>query len=147
MTFEAIHEIRGLLSFIFSKTESKYNTFLSLWKYYILRKSSSSCNSFSYVLTVLTVLAWVRLLMNTANVLVFKFWNSLNCHHVGVKIGLTCKTKKENLSTFADINECESFPCQNIGTCNDEINRYNCTCVVGYTGTLCETGYFHTKSS
>lgn len=40
----------------------------------------------------------------------------------------------------ADINECSSNPCQNSGTCNDQINSYTCTCVFDRTGTYCETG-------
>ena len=39
-----------------------------------------------------------------------------------------------------DINECDSSPCQNGGTCNDGINSYTCTCVPGYTGGNCEIG-------
>ena len=41
---------------------------------------------------------------------------------------------------LTEINECESSPCQHNGTCIDEINRYSCTCVPGYTGVNCETG-------
>ena len=39
-----------------------------------------------------------------------------------------------------DIDECASNPCQNGGTCADDVNRYDCTCEAGYTGTYCETG-------
>ena len=39
-----------------------------------------------------------------------------------------------------DINECQSTPCQNGGTCNDAVNQYTCSCVAGYVGTHCETG-------
>ena len=38
-----------------------------------------------------------------------------------------------------DIDECSSSPCQNDGTCTDEVNGYTCSCVAGYTGTNCET--------
>ena len=43
---------------------------------------------------------------------------------------------------IADINECNSCPCENGATCNDEVNAYNCSCVDGYNGTNCETGIF-----
>lgn len=38
------------------------------------------------------------------------------------------------------MNECSSKPCQNNGTCIDLINRFECQCVPGYTGTQCEVG-------
>ena len=38
-----------------------------------------------------------------------------------------------------DIDECASNPCQNGGTCADDVNRYDCTCEAGYTGVDCET--------
>ena len=41
---------------------------------------------------------------------------------------------------FLDIDDCESGPCQNVGTCIDGVNSYTCTCNPGYTGHDCETG-------
>ena len=38
-----------------------------------------------------------------------------------------------------DIDECLSSPCQNNGTCSDEVNGYSCACIAGYTGADCET--------
>ena len=38
-----------------------------------------------------------------------------------------------------DIGECASDPCQNGGTCIDEINAFTCMCMRGYTGDICET--------
>ena len=38
-----------------------------------------------------------------------------------------------------EINECESNPCQNGGTCVDEVNSFSCVCVADYTGTNCTT--------
>ena len=44
-----------------------------------------------------------------------------------------------NHPDFTDINECESQPCQNSGTCEDQVNSFKCDCVEGYTGLQCET--------
>ncbi|XP_078659644.1 uncharacterized protein LOC144904557 [Branchiostoma floridae x Branchiostoma belcheri] len=41
--------------------------------------------------------------------------------------------------TCSNINECSSNPCRNGGICNDETNRYSCTCRAGYTGYNCQT--------
>ena len=43
------------------------------------------------------------------------------------------------IGTFLDIGECSSDPCQNGGTCIDEINAFACICIIGYTGDVCET--------
>ncbi|KAL1023372.1 hypothetical protein UPYG_G00039960 [Umbra pygmaea] len=38
-----------------------------------------------------------------------------------------------------DVDECLSYPCQNGGTCLDQVSRFNCQCPPGFTGTVCET--------
>ncbi|XP_070196633.1 uncharacterized protein [Littorina saxatilis] len=38
-----------------------------------------------------------------------------------------------------DIDDCVPEPCQNGASCIDGVNEYNCSCVAGYTGLLCET--------
>jgi hypothetical protein len=38
-----------------------------------------------------------------------------------------------------NIDECASNPCQNGGTCVDNVLQYTCTCPAGYSGTSCET--------
>ena len=38
-----------------------------------------------------------------------------------------------------DIDECESEPCYNNGTCYDGVNNYTCGCIPGITGYNCET--------
>ena len=40
----------------------------------------------------------------------------------------------------SDIDECSSSPCQNGGQCQDEVNKYTCTCDPGYEGSDCKTG-------
>ena len=39
-----------------------------------------------------------------------------------------------------DINECESSPCENGGSCTDMEGGYSCACESGFTGSQCETG-------
>ena len=46
---------------------------------------------------------------------------------------------KEFKSFFTDFDDCKSQPCQNNGTCKDQVNSFNCDCVEGYTGLQCET--------
>ena len=41
-----------------------------------------------------------------------------------------------------DINECASSPCTNGGACIDEIDRFTCECMSGFTGDQCETSEF-----
>lgn len=40
----------------------------------------------------------------------------------------------------SDINECESSPCMNGGTCKDKVNSFVCMCPPVFTGLYCETG-------
>ena len=49
---------------------------------------------------------------------------------------------------FTDANVCDPSLCQNNATCNDHFdffNFFNCSCVPGYTGALCETGNVKTN--
>ena len=45
-----------------------------------------------------------------------------------------------NCNNFLDIDECATIPCQNGGSCTDQVNGYTCNCVDGYDGTNCEMG-------
>ena len=47
-----------------------------------------------------------------------------------------------------DIDECSDGPCLNGGTCNDMIDAYSCTCVLGFNGTNCDNSkvYFNIQS-
>ena len=42
-------------------------------------------------------------------------------------------------SSCEEINDCNSDPCENGGTCTDLVNAYSCACVPGYTGDDCAT--------
>ncbi|KAK7145498.1 hypothetical protein R3I93_013280 [Phoxinus phoxinus] len=42
----------------------------------------------------------------------------------------------ENCSV--NVNECESAPCGNGGTCEDLVNAFHCWCPPGFTGVVCE---------
>jgi len=48
----------------------------------------------------------------------------------------------KSLFGFTDIDECASSPCQNGASCNNEQNRFTCTCAAGYTGTTCSEGKY-----
>ena len=37
-----------------------------------------------------------------------------------------------------DIDECDSDPCLNSGTCFDQIDGFICQCQEGYAGDVCE---------
>ena len=44
------------------------------------------------------------------------------------------------IALFTDVDECVSAPCQNSGSCIDQINGYLCQCAPGYTDLQCQTG-------
>ena len=41
-----------------------------------------------------------------------------------------------------DIDECSSSPCENGGICHDQINAFNCSCVLGFNGTTCQNSEY-----
>ncbi|KAK2184233.1 hypothetical protein NP493_275g00009 [Ridgeia piscesae] len=45
----------------------------------------------------------------------------------------------EDVAVAPDIDECVSSPCQNGGSCSDEVNKFSCTCASGYEGATCQT--------
>lgn len=41
---------------------------------------------------------------------------------------------------LTEINECDSRPCLNKGSCVDSLGTYRCICPLGYTGKNCQVG-------
>ena len=57
-----------------------------------------------------------------------------------VSVSKCHQLKRTYYQKITDIDECASSPCQNGGTCNDNINSYTCDCIPGYSGSNCEIG-------
>ena len=38
-----------------------------------------------------------------------------------------------------DIDDCQAAPCENNGTCIDQVNGYSCSCLQGFSGVNCST--------
>ena len=45
---------------------------------------------------------------------------------------------KEAICFVAELNGCESNPCQHGGTCTDTLRKYRCACLPGFEGRQCE---------
>ena len=41
---------------------------------------------------------------------------------------------------FQDEDNCALGPCENGGSCIDDVNSYTCNCITGFIGEHCETG-------
>ena len=54
--------------------------------------------------------------------------NDYRCDCAAGYTGRDCET---------DIDDCQTAPCENNGTCIDQVNGYNCSCLQGFTGHNC----------
>lgn len=75
----------------------------------------------------------------------FQFMVTLdkNCNHVSHVCNKSASLTLDRAPCsifFSDIDDCSSSPCQSNGSCNDQVNDYNCTCTPGYTGKNCTKG-------
>ncbi|XP_021164580.2 protein crumbs homolog 2 isoform X1 [Fundulus heteroclitus] len=65
---------------------------------------------------------------------------NMDCLNGGICIGgnCTCKPGYTSFRCETEIDECESSPCQNGATCLNRLNHFQCVCVPGFSGKLCE---------
>lgn len=47
-------------------------------------------------------------------------------------------TALKSIYCHLSVQECESAPCLNGGSCQDLVNAFECICLSGYTGEFCE---------
>uniref|UniRef100_A0A672QI57 Delta-like protein n=1 Tax=Sinocyclocheilus grahami TaxID=75366 RepID=A0A672QI57_SINGR len=68
---------------------------------------------------------------------IFSFKHEWGWH---VKWPSTCECQEGFRGTYCheNINDCESNPCRNGGTCIDKVNVYQCICADGWEGVHCE---------
>ncbi|XP_035390719.1 protein jagged-1a isoform X2 [Electrophorus electricus] len=59
--------------------------------------------------------------------------------HAGGQFSCECQEGFTGTYCHENINDCESNPCQNGGTCIDKVNVYRCICSDGWEGQNCET--------
>ena len=71
----------------------------------------------------------------------FKFVQHIfGYRHVNLIKSKRFKNRPYSNTLNLDIDDCVTIPCQNGGSCTDQLNSYTCNCVDGYDGTNCETG-------
>ncbi|XP_069385643.1 protein jagged-1a-like isoform X2 [Paralichthys olivaceus] len=58
--------------------------------------------------------------------------------HAGGQFSCECEDGFTGTYCHENINDCESAPCLNGGTCLDKINHYQCVCADGWEGATCQ---------
>ena len=58
--------------------------------------------------------------------------------YTGEVCDVTLKTLHETVTELVSTDECLSTPCQNGGSCKDDVDGYSCNCLKGFTGFECE---------
>ena len=61
----------------------------------------------------------------------------LHHHIISQVLNVQCWASRYVRCVTVDVNECDSSPCQNGGTCLDDVNGYSCSCAAPYAGTHC----------
>ena len=85
---------------------------------------------------------WIQLFLST-RIHWGQLWNrwlKILCAFI-LLVPFTSKIKQQFFN-FPDINYCAEDPCENGGSCHDDITGYSCSCQQGFTGYNCETGVY-----
>ncbi len=77
---------------------------------------------------------WMRSMSTTASA------HLATIIHIVKMVNIMFFMKYSTTYQILEIDECESNPCSNGGTCINEINGYHCICVFGYNYTHCQNG-------
>ena len=88
--------------------------------------------------TVITVSKYCYLELNKSLHLTIFIHCKVNTYYWSQHVYLRIHTLLMSL----DIDDCQSQPCQNNGTCHDLVNDYRCDCVAGFNGTNCDNSTY-----
>ena len=89
--------------------------------------------------TEINVLSILAFILNHLKVLMLSKWITPPKHHMIIFVLVAMVTVMLPVARCqTDIDECESTPCWNNGTCEDQVNGYICNCTENYVGDNCE---------
>ena len=67
--------------------------------------------------------------------------NAESCiQEVTEEITCMCEEGWTGINCSENINDCTESSCSNGGSCEDELNGFNCSCPPAWTGAICEEG-------